>query len=82
MQQKKVRDIAIQLSKKYNIPLPDMIRICEIPMDFLADTMSKKADKKSLYFPSVRITGLGIFYCTNGKREFFRKLNEKNNQTS
>lgn len=77
MQQKRIKEILKQLAIKYNISVEEMNQICRSPLDFTALVIKDKSDLSEPYFPSVRITGFGVFYCSEGRRKFFKKLNEK-----
>ena len=65
------------LATKYNMSIEDMTQICKAPLDFTTYVMREKPDWDEGYFPSVRIQGFGVFYCTEGRSRFFKKLNEK-----
>lgn len=66
-----------ELSLKYHIPYDEIKTICFSPIEFVLYIMQYKVRREDLYYPSIRITGFGIFYCKPGKREFFRRYNER-----
>jgi len=66
-----------ELSLKYNIPYDEIKSICMSPIEFVESVIHTKVIREELYYPTVRVTGFGVFYCKPGKKEYFRKLNER-----
>jgi hypothetical protein len=79
MNSKESKKIYKELSFKYGISEDEIFKICRSPFEFLKHVM-ENADRKTLTFPSVRIPNFGVFYCSEGRREFYRNLNEKINE--
>jgi len=77
MQQKKVKEIISRLALKYNMSVEEMTTICRAPLDFVVYVLKNKTDKTINYFPTIRITGFGLFYVKPGRRKFLENLNEK-----
>ncbi len=78
MQSKSVKKIINELSKKYDLSEDVTYKICRSSFDLLHHVIST-SDRSTLNFPSVRIPNFGVFYCTEGRRNFYKKLNNKNN---
>lgn len=75
------RKIYAALAKKYDTRVDEMADICRSPLEFVVDMLHNKAVKDPLYMPAIRITGLGVFYVTEGKKSNLRYrnyLNKKN----
>jgi hypothetical protein len=76
MNSKDTKAIIRDLSKKYNLPEDEIFKICRSPFELLKDVIHD-ADRETLTFPSLRIPNFGVFYCSEGRREFYRNLNSK-----
>jgi hypothetical protein len=74
-----VKKIIKELSIEFKIPESDIEDIVKTPFFTVAETI-RNSDRETIDFPSIRISGLGLFYCTEGRREFYRKLNNKNKE--
>ncbi len=70
------------LAKKYGLTLGQMDEIVKLQGRFVSDVIGAKADKGKLYFPSVRLPGFGVFYCSQKKLEYtIRQNKNKLNET-
>jgi len=67
MQQRRVKEIIKELALKYNMSIEDMTQICKAPLDFATHVIREKPNLDEGYFPSIRIQGFGVFYCTEGR---------------
>lgn len=68
-----------ELSLKYNIPYNDIKSICLSPLEFVESVIHNKVVREEFFYPTVRVTGFGVFYCKPGKREFFKRTTERIN---
>lgn len=78
MNTKEEKKIIKEIAEKYNLTETEVSNICKSPFQFLVNVM-QNADRDTVTFPSVRVPSFGIFYCTEGRREFYKKLNSKLN---
>lgn len=70
-------DLKKQLAKKYNLTLAQVEEIISSQSAFVSEVMSKKADRSNYKFPSVRVPGLGVFYCPDYLVKKFKELDGK-----
>lgn len=78
----KEENLKKQIAKKYGINLAQVKEIVSCQDKFVADVIGKKSDRDTLYFPSIRLPGFGIFYCPDYKKKIFTKLKEENEALS
>lgn len=76
MIQKEVKKIIKEMSQETGYREEHIEDMVNLPFWFLSEVM-KKSDRDSVTFPSVRLNGFGLFYCSEGRREFYKKLNNK-----
>ena len=74
MRSKRTKEHLEKLSKKYGIRISQAQEIVEAPFRFFVQIASE-GDKKTLRFDSVRIIKWGLFSVKEGRKEFFKKLN-------
>jgi len=74
------KELIKSLARKYGITQAQVEELVYSQHRFLAHVMSKKSDRESLYFPSVRILGLGIFYCSEKTKKRLLYLKENRNK--
>lgn len=70
-------DLKKQLAKKYNVNLGQIEEIISSQSAFIAEVMSRKADRENYKFPSVRVPGLGVFYCPDYLVRKFKEIDQK-----
>lgn len=74
MYYKETRKIFAQLAGKYGMKIDDISNICRAPFEFTANIISKEAsNEKPDEMPNIRITNFGVFYVTEGKKNYLRK---------
>ncbi len=64
-----------QLAKKYGINLGQVREAVRLQEKFVAHVLTNEVDRKEGYFPSVRLPGLGLFYCPETKKQKLKELN-------
>lgn len=80
MRSRKTKTYLEELAKKHNIKVSQMEDIAKAPFKFLAEIISE-SDREKLEFDSVRIIGLGLFSVKEGRKEFFKEINNDKKHT-
>lgn len=57
------KEIIKELAIKYGVTMEKIENLITLQHKFVGHIMSKEADREKDYFPSIRVLGLGIFYC-------------------
>ena len=78
MKHTQTKQIIKNIAKQENLTIPEVELIIDSQFSLLADVM-KMSDREKLYFPSIRLPYLGIFYSPEWRIEQLKKLN--NNET-
>lgn len=83
MYYKVARQIYKELSVKHDLPIGTIEDICRAPLELFDWITKNKIDKEALIYPSLRISGFGVFYVSQEKlkRRIIRLKNGKNNNT-
>ena len=76
MIQKEVKKIIKEIARSNGMREEHVEDMVNLPFEVLANVI-KNSDRESITFPSVRLNGFGLFYCSEGRREFYKKLNGK-----
>jgi nucleoid DNA-binding protein len=79
MKSGRVKKLIKDISIEFKIKEEDIENIVKSPFYTLSESI-RNSNRETVNFPSIRISGLGLFYCTEGRREFYRKLNNKNKE--
>lgn len=74
MYYKNTKKIAKEIAKKYELTEEEVYEIVKSPFALLVDIM-RSADRKTVKFPSLRILNFGLFFCTEGRKNFYERLN-------
>ena len=61
------------ISKEYDVTIEQLREIVYLTFKFIREVI-KSACKENLYFPAIRLMGIGIFHVTKAKQN---KLKEK-----
>lgn len=78
MYYKNTKEIVREIAKEYGLKEEEVYEIVKSPFAFLVDIM-RSADRDTVKFPSLRIPNFGLFFCTEGRKKFYERLN-KNKQ--
>lgn len=65
------KDIYEELSKKFNLPVSVIEKICDSQFEFTKEVISRGEDDP------VRLQYLGMFYVKEGRREIVRQRRER-----
>lgn len=76
MIQKEVKKLIKDMSRETGYREEHIEDMVNFPFELLANVI-KKSDRQIVDFPSVRLNGFGLFYCSDGRKEFYKKLNNK-----
>lgn len=68
--------IVKSIAREYGYAEREIYDIVKAPFDFAAKIM-KEADRDNLEFPSIRIKYFATFYCSEERKNYFRKLKLK-----
>ena len=79
MIQKEVKNIIKEISRSNGMREEHVEDMVNLPFEVLANVM-RNSDRQTVTFPSVRLNGFGLFYCSEGRKEFYKKLNNKENE--
>jgi len=79
MQSKAVKTLIKEIAVKYGFKEEEILEMVKTPFYLVSEVM-RNSDRAALQFPSIRIPNFALFYCTEGRREFYKKLNSKNNE--
>ena len=74
-----VRIYIKMIAKKLGLTLAETEGVIRSTFEFQSHIMKHLCDRKTSYFPSVRIPYWGIFYCPPYTRDRLKRLNDKNN---
>lgn len=82
MYYKATRDIYAQLSRKYKeelgLNVEEMADLCRAPLELVVHVMNNEASREKLHFPSIRITGFGMFFVGPWKVDKLKERYGKN----
>jgi len=67
MYYKVARQIYKELAVKHELPIDTIEQICRAPMEMFDWITKNKVDKETLTYPSLRISGFGVFYVSKEK---------------
>lgn len=76
MRTKKTKEHISKLAKKYNLPVSTVEEIVETPFRFTAEVM-KEGNPKTMDFGQVRLMKWGVFKVKEGRKKFFKRLNDE-----
>ena len=71
MYYKVARQIYKELAVKHELPIDTIEQICRAPLEMFDWITKNKTDKETLTYPSLRISGFGVFYVS--KETLIRK---------
>ena len=71
------KQIVKNIAKQEELKIPEVELIIDSQFSLLSKVMHM-SDRSILYFPSVRLPIIGIFYSPDWKKEQFKKLNKRN----
>jgi len=71
------RQLIKSLAKKYNLTTHQVQNIIYSSHKFVEHVIKDKSDRKNSHFPSVRVLGLGIFYCPPDVKYSITKYNKQ-----
>lgn len=74
MYYKNTKEIVREIAKEYGLKEEEVYEIVKSPFALLVDIM-RSADRKTVTFPSLRIPNFGLFFCTEGRKNFYERLN-------
>ena len=64
MYYKIARQIYKELAVKHELPIDTIEQICRTPIEMFDWITKNKCDKETLTYPSLRISGFGVFYVS------------------
>ena len=67
MYYKVARQIYKELAVKHELPIDTIEQICRAPLEMFDWITKNKCDKETLTYPSLRISGFGVFYVSQEK---------------
>lgn len=67
MHSEEVKEELKMLGKKYNVSLEQLKEIIYLVFKYIREVI-KSASKETLYFPAIRLMGIGIFHVTKAKQ--------------
>ena len=76
------QELIRSLAKKYNINIEQAEEIVYSQHKFLAHIMKNKSNRDKIHFPSVRIIGMGIFYCPDNIKKKLHYLKQEKDETT
>lgn len=76
MIQKEIQRLIREIARERGYKEEEVAKIVNTPFLLVAETM-RNSDRESVTFPSVRLTGFGLFFCSEKKKEFYRKRNKE-----
>jgi nucleoid DNA-binding protein len=71
------KELIKKLSRKHNITQAQVEEMLAAQFKCIADVISKKSDRETYHFPSIRVIGLGMFHSTEYIKEFYKKKDLK-----
>jgi seryl-tRNA(Sec) selenium transferase len=74
------QELKKQLAKRFNIRVGQVEEIVASQGSFVVEVMSRKSDRATYKFPSVRVPGLGLFYCPDHVIKNFKKMDQEKNK--
>lgn len=77
MYYKVARQIYKELSIKHDLPIGTIEDICRAPLEMFDWITKNKTDRKTLTYPSLRISGFGVFYVSQEKLKRKIALNKE-----
>jgi hypothetical protein len=80
MYYKVARQIYKELAVKHELSIDTIEQICRTPLEYFDWLTKNKASKEEINFPTLRISGFGVLYVTEGRKYHYKKAaNGKNN---
>lgn len=67
------KELIKQIAKKYHLTQGQVEEMLNLQFRFVAQVIGKKSNRDELYFPSVRVMGLGVFYSPEFIKEHYKK---------
>lgn len=81
MYYKVARQIYKELAVKHELPIDTIEQICRTPLEYFDWLTKNKASKEEVNFPTLRISGFGVLYVTEGRKYCCKKAADgKNNK--
>ena len=80
MYYKVARQIYRELSIKYDLPIGTIEDICRAPLELFDWITKNKVDRETLTYPSLRISGFGVFYVSQERLKRKRMKYENYNK--
>lgn len=77
MKHLKTKFLKKQIAEDEKLLLSDVDRIIDAHFEFVKEVISTKVDREENIFPSVRLRNFAIFFCTESKKKWMTKLNNK-----
>jgi len=77
MRSNNTQRIIKEIARKHGYTEKEISDMVKTPFEFLAKIM-READRENLEFPSVRIKYFATFYCSEDRKEFFRRVKKRN----
>ena len=77
MKHLKTKFLIKEIAKDEGLTTQDVERIIDSHFEFVRHVMSDKVVREETYFPSIRLKYFGIFFCTEKKKYWMKKLNSK-----
>ena len=67
-----------ELAKEEELTTRSVENIISSHFEFVRHVMGEKVNREDNYFPTVRLKNFGVFYCTDSRKKWMKKLNSKN----
>jgi hypothetical protein len=68
------REEMFKLAQKYGCTMEQVESLIKAQYKFVGDIMAKESDRDRIHFPSIRVVGLGIFYCSDKVKFTLNKI--------
>jgi len=81
MRSNNTEKIVKKIAYDNDLTVKEIFDIIKTPFEFLTQVMWN-VDRDAADFPSVRVKYFATFYCSRGRRKFYKNLNKKLNGRS
>lgn len=78
MKHLKTKFLIKELAREEGLTAQGVENIISSHFEFVRFIMTEKVNREETYFPSVRLKNFAIFYCTENRKKWMKKLNSKN----
>lgn len=75
--QSDIKKLTKMIAKEFGLNMAQIEDVIDSVFSFQAHVMKTKCDRKTMYFPSVRIPYWGVFHCPPYSKDYYKKFNER-----